>query len=216
MITKAVNKTIENIIPLTNYLKIDDNKIEEITNREVRITLYSKLNMIPKNNVEFLRFLIYTLTNKTLLIKDFETSNLLRLSDKSKALKLIKSYEKKYSLDPLSEIFNRFKPLFLSLKTSKIIIEKGFKRISKDYNPTKEELELNKIINKISKLSKKNHKPFIKNDLDNIAVWYRNNCNKIDSIRLFKNLIKNESVWRIIKLRNYMNIINKNIDEKSI
>ena len=188
------SQTIEHITNLSEYLDINNDNIEKVTNKEVKIVLYKKLNIIPKNNVEFLRYLVFILTNNTLLIKSRETKNLLRSSDKSKALELIKKYKSLYSLIPLAEIFNRFKPLFLSLKSSN--------------------LELNKLINKISKLSKKNHKPYKTNDLDNLITWYKNNQNKEDYLKLFKNKIQNENIWRIIKLRNYININNLGNDER--
>ena len=36
----------------------------------VRTALYSKYNIVPKDGVEFIRFLIFKLTGNTLLIKD--------------------------------------------------------------------------------------------------------------------------------------------------
>lgn len=209
-------KTIECIINLSDYLEITNDNINKITNKEVKTALYDKLNLIPNNNIEFLRYLIYKLTSKTLLIKDKETIELLKISNKKEALELINKYNKSYSLIPLSEIFNRFKPLFLSLKTSKyieIINKKGI-TITKIYKQTPEELELNKLINKISKLSKTNHKPLIPNDLDNFINWYQKNKGKENYIELLNKKLKKEPIWRIIKLKNYLSLINNKTNER--
>jgi hypothetical protein len=104
-------KTIDCIINLTKYLDITKDNINEIYNKEVKTALYDKLNIIPENNIEFLRYLIYKQTKRTLLIKDKETINNLKNSNKKEALNLLNKYKDQYSLIPLSEIFNRFKIL---------------------------------------------------------------------------------------------------------
>ena len=187
--------TIEYILNLSDFLEITENNIYDIKNREVKIAFYDKLNIIPKDNVEFMRYFIFKLTKKTLLIKDKETIQLLEKSDKNEAINLLETYNKLYNLNPLSEIFNRYKPLFLALKT------KNFS-------------ELNKIINKISKLSKTNHKPFKSNDLDNFINWYKKEYKNKTFIDNLKEKLKKENIWRIIKLRNYINLINSGKDER--
>ena len=207
------SKTIKCIINLSDYLNVDNDNIDMITNKEVKIALYDKLKIVPRNNIEFLRYLIYKLTNQTLLIKDKKTFKYLNESNKTLALKMINDYIEVNSLVPLSEIFNRFKPLFLSLKTSNAFYfnEKNEKIMSKNNILTKDQKELNKIINKISKLSKRYHKPFKSNDLDNFIIWYKDNYKKDNFIKLLNISLEHESIWRIIKLRNYIYLINSNI-----
>ena len=200
-------KTIECIINLSDYLDVTKENIDKVNNREVKVALYDKLNIIPENNIEFLRYLIYKITKKTLLIKDMETINILKNSKKSDVLGLINRYKEQYGLIPLSEIFNRFKVLFLSLKTSDKIVtydKDGNEKII-ERKQSKDELELNGLINKISKLSKKYHKPLKPNPLDNVI--------NID-IDSFKSLLEKESIWRIIKLKNYLSLISNNISER--
>ncbi len=207
------SKTVNCIICLSDYLKIDNDNIDMVTNKEVKVALYDKLNILPKNNIEFLRYLIYKLTNQTLLIKDKRTMNKLNESNKALTLSMIKNYQKVNSLVPLSEIFNRFKPLFLALKTSNASYynDKNEKIISKNDTLTKDQKDLNKIINKISKLSKRYHKPFKMNNLDNFIIWYKDNYKKDNYIELLNSKLEHESIWRIIKLRNYIHLINSNI-----
>ncbi|MBR2828881.1 MAG: hypothetical protein IKE70_06600 [Bacilli bacterium] len=200
-------KKIECIIKLVEYLDITKENINKVNNKEVKTALYDKLNIIPENNLEFLRYIIYKQTRRTLLIKDKETIDSLKKSNKEEALNLFYQYKDQYGLIPLSEIFNRFKKLFISLKTSseKEIYNDNHTKIVEPYEQSQEELELNKIINKISKLSKKYHKPLKSNPLDNILT--------IDK-ESFHKLLEKESIWRIIKLKNYLSFMNNNITER--
>ena len=166
----ALSKTtIQDILNLSEYLGVTKDNIDEITNRELKVALYDELGLIPENNLEFLRFLTYKITGKTLLIKDKATLRSFDLSDKIQILKIFNEYKELYGLKPLSEIFNRFKPLFLSLKTEDYLVDD----VDDTYGKKDQEIELNKIINKISKLSKKNHVPLKPNDLDRftILIW---------------------------------------------
>ena len=207
----ALSKTtINDILNLSECLNITKKNIDKVTNRELKVALYDKIDLIPENNIEFLRYLIYKVTGNTLLIKDRETFRLLNFADKNNILKTMNAYEKSYGLEPLSEIFNRYKPLFLSLKTKDYLIDDE----DEIYGKKDEEIELNRIINKISKLSKKNHVPFKMNDLDNFIFWYKNNKDKEDYLELLENKLKKENIWRIIKLRNYVSNVNSKIEER--
>ena len=195
--------TIECIINLAEYLEVTKENINAINNKEVKTALFDKLNIVPENNLEFLRFLIYKLTGRTLLIKDPATINSLKESNKKEALRLLNKYKDQSGLIPLSEIFNRFKKLFVSLKTSnkKMV----FGNTLEPYEQTEEELELNSLINRISKLSKKHHKPLRLNPLDNILTVDNDSLNEI---------LAKESIWRIIKLKNYLSFINNHTTER--
>ncbi len=197
-------KTIECIVNLAEYLDITKENINKVNNKEVKTALYDKLKIMPENNLEFLRYFIYKQTKRTLLIKDKETIRSLKESNKKEALELINKYKEQYGLIPLAEIFHRFKKLFISLKTSDE--EYVINAIEAEpYEQTKEELELNRVINKISKLSKKYHKPFKRNPLDSILT--------IDK-KTFKKLLEKESIWRIIKLKNYLSLMNHDTKER--
>ena len=202
--------TIKDILNLSECLNITKNNIDKVVNRELKIALYDKLDLIPKNNIEFLRYLIYKITGNTLLIKDKATFKALEFSDKIEVLKIMKAYKKSYGLEPLSEIFNRYKPLFLSLKTEDYLIDD----VDDIYGKKDEEIELNKIINKISKLSKEHHIPFKMSDLDTFASWYKNNKDKDNFLKLLETKLKKENIWRIIKLRNYVSNINGQMEER--
>lgn len=136
---------------------------ENIKNKEAVVMIADEFNIYPTNPVEFLRYIVYKSTNNTLLIKNDETIELIKRSDFNP-----EKHFKNYGYERLSEIFNRFKPLFLAYKN----------KCSKD-------------INKISKLSKKLHKPMINNPLNLVTQ-------KLLSDRDIK-WIDNASIFSIFK-----------------
>ena len=198
--------TLENMEVLYSYMDIDKNNIEDIKNREFKIRMYDKFSIVPEDPAEFLRYLIYKLAGSSLLIKDKDTMSGLESCDKTKAYILINRYKNIYGLERLAEIFNRFKPLFLSLKTD--ISELGEFYLDDDEVEdvyTEDCKALNTMINKISHLSKKYHKPFIQNDLDNFCKWVESNKDKKDFDVMLKEKLEKAGVFRVIRILNYLN-----------
>lgn len=146
-------QTVEDIMTLSDY--IDKERFDDIKNREVKIALYEKYGIVPKNNMEFLRYLVYKTTGSTLYIQNYDTIHLIKQADKTKPFEYIYKYtHTNNGFVKLAEIFLRNKNVFLAFKTKS--------------PSTKRERELNTIINKISKYSHKYHKPLNKNILDNV------------------------------------------------
>ena len=143
-------ETIDDVIEVIKLVGFD---IKEVKNKEIACILYSNMKLIPENPIEFLRYLIYTCTKNTLLIKDPQT--ILELCDNMvpKTNKLLLEYKKMYGLERLSEIFYRFKPLWLTFKK---------------YDANKP------LINKIRKLAKKNHKPMKEDYINSITSKLKN------------------------------------------
>lgn len=106
-------------------------EIEKVKNKEALMSLHKKFDTVPTDSVEFVRFLVFLATGKTLLIKDKATIATLKLA-KIDLAKLVDSF----GAEKLSEVFLRFKPIFLALK-------KG--------NET--------TVNHLRRLANKNHKP---------------------------------------------------------
>ena len=112
-------------------LEVDPN---EILNKEARCIWYDLTDTTPTDKFELMRFLMYKNTGSPMIVKDKES--------------IYKIGCKRYDLDELtrsqieslSEIFYRFKPLFLAM------------RRQSDVNK--------KIVNQIRRLAKDNHKPF--------------------------------------------------------
>ena len=152
--------------------------LERIKNKEVRTILYDCLNIVPQNPVEFLRVLVYRASGETLLIKNH---NLIKkLKDNPNHLgiiSLLHKYKSEYGLEKLSEIFYRFKPLFLTLRTSK-----GAKQI----------------INRVRRLAKNNHMPMPEDYLDTVTSKLKNS-EGID-IKELKTELKKVNLFRKIRL----------------
>lgn len=132
-------ETIDDLISvLVDELSYTFTGNEGIKNKEAIVKIAENYNVYPDNPVEFLRYVIYRTTNTTLLIKSNDLINLINSSSYNPT-----QVFKRFGLHRLAEIFNRFKPLFLAYKN-----------------------KCPKTINKISKLSKKLHKPLVVNPLN--------------------------------------------------
>lgn len=201
-------QSVKDVITLSDFIKCD---IEDIKNKEVRTALYSKYDITPKNNIEFLRFLIYKLTSSTLLIKDKATLDKLKYANEEDILKYLGQYNSKYGLIPLAEIFNRYKAIFISLKRDPKRTHYSWESKEEIDRDIKMAKSINKIINNISKLSKEYHKPFIDNNkLSNfkktVKILERHT---VQIAKLELNDILNEnSLYNVIKIGNYVNYEN--------
>lgn len=126
-------ETIDNILALLSALNYQFTTVENIKNKEALVKIIAETGVYPKSPMEFLRYLIYLTTETTLLIKNQETINAIKLAQKDIAIHL-----DKFGLKQCATIFNRFKPLWLAFKT----------------NPKNRPL-----INEIARLSKRYHQP---------------------------------------------------------
>lgn len=179
----ALNKdTIKDIVDIILYLGFSDEEILEIKNNEVRCLMYEYMNIIPKDEVEFLRYIIFKSTGETQIIKSDDLIDKIKASDNILASRLISQYD----LNKLSKIFYRFKPLFLAFRT----------------NST-----LKRHINKIRRLAVKNHEPLKKSYLDKVTENI--SLGKLDIDKLKKTL-KRASVFRKIKLAYALNFRKNN------
>ena len=69
---------------------------------------------------------------------------------------------------------------------------------------TENKKDLNSIINKISHLSKKYHKPMKRNDLDVFIEWCSLHNSEEDFEKHLKEKLDTAGIWRVIKLKNYL------------
>jgi len=114
---------------------------ENIRNKEAIIKIADIYGVLPIDTMEFFRYIIYRTTGQSLLIKNYKMIELIKDSNYNPSAQF-----KKFGLEKLSEIFNRFKPLFLAFKP-----------------------KCSGTINRISKLSKKYHKPLLSNPLNEVT-----------------------------------------------
>ena len=187
---------------ITDLFKIYDRfnylpNIEIVKNKEAKMQICLQKNILPKDNVEFLRFLVFLATKRTLLIKDKWT-----IEDIISSGYYIWDKIQEFGERKMSEIFLRFKPLFLAFK--------------KAHNKNKS------VINRLRKLAKKSHKPYkptyfenILNDFSNIEkLWFElkklNNFKKIALIEAIRQRI-NPSEYSSYIIRNWKFFIKPNI-----
>lgn len=174
-------QTVEDVKVLSDF--IDKNRFDEVSNREIKTYLYDKYNIMPKNPDDFLRYMLFKLTGNTLKIQSVDMIYQVRRSDKNKALKMLESYlTDENSYKKLSSIFLRNKQLFLALKV---------KKEDTEYSDIK--VRMNRIINKLRKMSVIYHKPLPKNILDNLtdrntSVNYDDLVKELDKITIFREM----------------------------
>jgi len=170
--------TILDIVEVANYVELNVDEVLKLKNKEVKCIMFDKLNMIPENPVEFLRFVIYKTTGATLIIKNKELIDKIKQSDQAERFNLFNKYAKQYNYKELATIFYRFKPLFLAIR----------------YNTT----YLKVIINKIRRLARKYHEPMKEDLLNNITSLVKNH--KDFDIFSFENALNNSNIFRKIRL----------------
>lgn len=188
-------QTVKDVMVLSDF--IDKNRFDEIVNREIKTTLYDKYNIMPRNPEEFLRFLLFKLTNGTLKIQNADTIRAIKRSDKVKALNMLQLYVIKTpnGYEKLSSIFLRNKNLFLALK-----IKQDECRTEKDEVTRK---SINALINKLRKMADNNHKPLKRNILDcltdtNVNINVNELCSALDNVTIFREIrILNGVLYRL-------------------
>ena len=84
---------------------------EGIRNREAIVKIADTYGIIPKDTMEFFRYIIYRMTDDTLIIKNKESIE--KIGNAS--FNPVPQFNA-FGLEKLAEIFNRFKPLFLAMK----------------------------------------------------------------------------------------------------
>ena len=170
-------QSVKDAIDIAQYTGMDAKEIELITNKEVKSALYDYFDIVPQNPVEFLRYVVYRSTDKTLLIKNKELIKLLNQGTNSGLVKYFNTYEKLYGLEKLAEIFYRFKPIFLAMRTNS---------------------SLKRSINKIRRLAKTHHKPMPEDLLNSIT--YRLETHNAPDADTFRKAMADTNVFRKIRL----------------
>lgn len=186
----ALNEdTINDIVDIALFVGIDDSDINSIKNKETKTILYDYLDLFPSNPTEFLRYMVYKSTDRTLLIKDTATIEEIKSKKNIIALSLFDKYKNKHGLEKLAEIFYRFKPIFLAFKTNSGLCT---------------------VINRIRKLAIKNHKPMFPDYLNEITAIIKSGF-EIDTI-LLKNSLAKVNIFRKIRLAYALKFRTKNVE----
>lgn len=183
--------TIDDVLDIATFVEFHENDIENVKNKEVKAALYDYLNLLPENPVEFLRFIVYKSTEKTLLIKNHSLIGEIKEHKNISIVKLFSKYEKEYGLNRLAEIFYRFKPIFLAFRTNK---------------------QLKIDINRIRRLAVKHHKALPEDYLNTVTAKLSRN-ERITKVKLEQELDK-VNIFRKIRLAYALKFRSK--DTKSI
>lgn len=172
-------ETIEDILIIFDELNYSPN-IDLIKNKECKMILCDKTNQIPTNNIEMLRLLVYKSTGKTLLIKNKESLFEIRHRTNDFFSKDVK----KFGLEKMSEIFFRFKPIFLTFgKTSSMNKE---------------------VVNKLRRLADKHHKPMQ-------IGFFESLLSKPESIVELPNKLESISNFKKVQILETINIRKKQL-----
>lgn len=144
--------TVACVLDIAMWLGLTDSSISKCKNKEVRIAMYEYLGQVPANPVEFLRYVIYKATGKTLLIKNQRMIDEIKKSTTISQYKAFETYEALYGLDQLATIFLRFKPLFLAFRRTK---------------------RMRSMTNTLRRLAKTCHRPMPEDLLNNVTAMLK-------------------------------------------
>lgn len=169
--------TVEDVLDVASFVEIAEDDIDRVKNKEVRAALYDYFNIVPGNPTEFLRYVVYRATNKTLLIKNRALVNEIKDRDNIDITRYFEVYEREFGLARLAEVFYRYKPLFLAMRTN---------------------TKLKRIINRIRRLAVANHKPMKRDLLNDVTAGLKRGYN-IDA-ESFERELAQASTFRKIRL----------------
>lgn len=167
-------ETLKNLATIIKHfeMKLD---VDAVPNKEFRVQLCDLLNVLPKNPVEFLRYVIFKITGSTLLIKSPEKIQFVKKNSVD-VEKFFSDYIAANGLEKLAEIFHRYKPLWLAFKGNSKFMAKT--------------------VNKMRKLADKYHKPLTPKLLDTVTSNPKINVDEL------KRELEKISVFKRISLAN--------------
>lgn len=145
---------------------------EDIRNREAKVYAIERTGILPTNPMDLFRWFVYKATGETLLIKNDVLIG--KIKDSGYALPNLTDFQQ----ITLAAHFNRLKPLWLAFKHSDA------------NNPS--------IVNSISKLSKKAHKPLPVNLLSNIS--------KVKTASEFVSTFPSATIFQLVRAYNHLKV----------
>lgn len=171
--------TIIDVLELLNSLGYEFTGSENIKNKEALMYICKEKGIVPTDPSEFVRYLIYLATGNTLLIKNKDTYLKIRVMSRDQKYYVDRAFSN-CSVESLAEVFNRFKPIFLT-----------FKQVLSG--------ESSRTINKISRLSKTLHVPMKSNILNNIAT-----CSVHELSKQEENLVQNANFFQLARCLQFL------------
>ena len=157
--TASSDELLESLVAIAS---LNPESFLQTKNVELRVRVMEKYNVLPSDPVEYLRYFIYRVTGKSLLIKSPEVIERLATADPKIVSEFVEN-----APDTMAQIFYRFKPLLLALKKAAHPNEKAF-------------------FNRMRKRAIKEHVPMEKGYLDLVTVNIKRG--NLDENRLAKSL----------------------------
>jgi hypothetical protein len=170
-------KTVADVLDVAQFVELNQDQLDSVKNKEVKAALYDYFGVVPSKPIEFLRFVVYRATNKTLLIKNQALIDEIKGRDNIDIARYFDLYQKDNGLEPLSKIFYRYKPLFLAFRTN---------------------TKMRKSINRIRRLAKTNHEPMQEDLLNNVTARLKNR--EAPKPGAFNKALADASIYRKIRL----------------
>lgn len=172
------DQVLSDLMEIVEYGSYESAFVDAVQNKELKVRLYDFYETAPTNPVEFLRYIVYRLTDTTLLIKNEKLiTQIKELKDNKLAHRVLSDLLEK-APDDLASIFLRFKPIFLALKT-----------VSK--NKT--------FFNQLRKKANKMHKPMQKDILNSVTSDIQNGTLVLANIMV---ALESVNIFRKIRLAN--------------
>ena len=181
MIKEYLRKTVaphkDLVNGIINLMQFTDISVDEIQSFELKVARCDQLGIVPENPVDFLRYVIYNLTGKTILVKDKETINAIKYHGAIGRVNVFRDYFSKANITALASIFYRYKPIFLAFKQ--------FPNMSS-------------YINRLRRMAPSYHKP-----IDDVNVQNFSKLVKEGRIQAAQNVLDKCSGRQLIKLLNF-------------
>lgn len=141
--------TVADALDIAVFVGLGEEDLSRVANKEVRAALYDCLGLVPSNPTEFLRFVVYRATGQTLLIKNEALLSEIKSGTSLSLVRYFDLYEKEHGLNQLAQIFYRFKPIFLAMRTN---------------------TRMRQLVNQIRRLAVNNHKPMPSDFLNDVTA----------------------------------------------
>lgn len=189
-------ETIDLVMEIIVYNNYSSSIVEEIGNRELKNKLYDYYGICPTDPVEYLRYVIYKITGETLLIKNKNLIDRIKMSDYTELNNLLDK-----APDNLASIFHRYKPLFLAMKH----VSDNNTRNNPMFDilkPLSSGSNIKTFINQLRKKAKHQHKPLPVDYFNSITEQISKN--QLD-LSVFKNRLSKISIYRKIRLAYSLN-----------
>lgn len=170
-------RTVTDVIDVAQFVGLNEDDVAAVKNKEAKSALYDHFGIVPTKPVEFLRYVVYRATEKTLLIKNKALIEELKGRNNNDLVRYFTNYEKEVGLQHLAEIFYRYKPIFLALRTNSA---------------------MKKQINKIRRLAVVNHKPMQEDLLNTITARLKTNSKP--DLHQFEMALLNANTFRKVRL----------------